>query len=118
LLFVSRRLYEEAAVRKIKQQDRAAQMPIGCSFRPTLITANSMASNEWTEHAHTPTKEGRAGGGRPDTPTRLYESAKQRNQKVEEMRRKVEEDRLGQYIASRSRHTLDNFDYMIHLLTD
>lgn len=85
-------MYEEAATRKNKQIDLATKPPAGCSFKPTLVT-QSTSSNEWLHEAHTPLKEGR--GSRPDTPTRLYESAKLHNQKLEEKRRKIEEDRLG-----------------------
>lgn len=96
----TRRLYEEAAARKAKQQDLATRPPEDCSFRPTLATQRSSfgggrdSPSRGRESGGGSSSVGR-GRGRPDTPTRLYESAKRHNAKLEDMRRKVEEERLG-----------------------
>lgn len=83
-----RRLYEEAAARKLREYDRSLLPPEGCSFKPTLRPQRSR-SPELTKN------EGTKPRSRASTPTRLYESSKQKNEKLEALKKKVEQDRLG-----------------------
>jgi hypothetical protein len=104
--FISfRRLYEEAAARKAREIDRSLRPPEGCSFRPSLgsPSLHSPRRSKSPETA-TPTKEGTPRRG--NTPTRLYESSKQKNEKLELLKKKVEEDRLGHHLFLPPSHFL------------
>jgi hypothetical protein len=82
--------------------------PEGCSFHPTITPHRSKSPelhSNGSSAAGGAAASPAAGGhrGRPSTPTRLYESSKLKNEKLEALKRKVEQDRLGTLSSSRSR---------------
>lgn len=97
LLFLSqlRRLYEEAAARKAREIDRSLRPPEGCSFRPSISSPLINSPKRSKSPEGIPSKETTSTPRKGNTPTRLYESSKQKNEKLELLKKKVEQDRLG-----------------------
>jgi hypothetical protein len=91
LILFTRRLYQEASVRKAKEIDRSKSIPRECSFEPSISISQS-----WTA----PNRETAARGGsgtkaRADTPTRLYNTTRHKIERREALQRKGEEDVLA-----------------------
>ena len=81
--FFTRRLYQEASARKSKAIDKSLLSPPDCSFEPSISRSQSWASPK------------RGDKTRTDTPTRLYNSTREKIERREALTKKGEDAALA-----------------------